>query len=75
MITVTLEFRLLGDKTKKRTISVAEGTTLTELLLGNGLKSEQIPYLTVLVDGRYVDLSYKLQHDNLISVLPLLEGG
>ncbi|MEG6520612.1 MoaD/ThiS family protein [Desulfotomaculum sp. 1211_IL3151] len=75
MITVTLEFRLLENKIKTGDRSVAEGTTISELLLSNGLKWEQIPHLTVLVDGKYVDLGHQLKDGNFVRVLPLLEGG
>lgn len=75
MITITLELRLLESKIKTGTLSVSKGTTISELLLSNGLKWEQIPHLTVLVDGKYVDLSHQLKDGNFVRVLPLLEGG
>jgi sulfur carrier protein ThiS len=52
-------------------ITVTESKTVAELLLELGLSMDHV----VIIDGKRVSLSFEIQENDCVVVLPLIAGG
>jgi sulfur carrier protein ThiS len=52
-------------------ITVTESKTVAELLLELGLSLDHV----VIIDGKRVSLSFEIQENDCVVVLPLIAGG
>ena len=62
----------IGRFTEKE-LDVAFGSTVGDVVKGLALPPEHVDIL--LVNGRHVDKEYLLQDGDLLSLLPMVEGG
>ncbi len=80
MITITIE--LMGalrnpflNKKRKNNLAIEEGSTISDFLLKEGFKEEEVQHFILIVNGERVKLDYKLEdQDHIFCTLPFGGG-
>jgi molybdopterin converting factor small subunit len=72
-ITVKLFAVLQIGRFTEKELDVPFGSTVGDVVMGLALPPEHVDIL--LVNGRHVDREYLLQDGDLLSLLPMVEGG
>ena len=72
-ITVKLFAVLRIGRFTEKELDVPFGSTVGDVVMGLDLPPEHVDIL--LVNGRHVDREYLLQDGDLLSLLPMVEGG
>jgi molybdopterin converting factor small subunit len=72
-ITVKLFAVLQIGRFTEKELDVPFGSTVEDVVMGLALPPEHVDIL--LVNGRHVDKEYLLQDGDLLSLLPMVEGG
>lgn len=72
-ITVKLFAVLQLDRFREKDLDYPDGSNVGDVVNDLDLPSEHVDIL--LVNGRHVDSEYLLQDGDILSVLPMVEGG
>lgn len=72
-ISVKLYAVLQIDRFQEKTLEYADGSSVNDVVESLALPPEHVDIL--LVNGLHVDLSHQLYDGDVLSILPMVEGG